>query len=252
MFIVTKEWLKQNYGSKDQYQEADSAKWLNRYGQKVTPELIEEWKVWKHLIEYQVNTLDIVPKALAMIGQSYRSELEAHRLINLMRVPLATSYEEALSVAHPSSILELGVGGDSAISTAVFLCYVEWMKGALNSVDINPLGKTWERYGKFTELWRFKQIPAEDYLSTCIKMGYRFDLVFIDTSHSYEPTIKEMSLASEITNTILMDDALFEGNEPDRLKGGVKKAIADWMFVFEDEWTKTDFWNGMTILLQRK
>ncbi len=255
MFTVTMEWLKENYGSIGEAQERQAIAWLEKYGDFRTfnrmeiPALIMKWSKWKHLQEYQVNTVNIVDKALAMVGKEYFTELAAHKEINLMRVPLAASYEEALVKVKPKTILELGVGGDSAISTAVFLAYVEANDGKLDSVDINPLGKTWERYKKFPFLWTFTQSPAEDYLREAIGRDCKYDMVFIDTSHSYEPTIKEMKLASAITTNLLMDDALFEGNENDIQKGGVKRAIAEWTETHLD-WKKTDFWGGSTVLLE--
>lgn len=259
MFIVTEEWLKENYGSANKGQELQASMWLSTYGVGITLEKDLEWQKWKHLIEYQVNTNDIVPLTLEMIGKKYDSELQAHRIINLMRVPLASSYEQALEVVRPITILELGVGGDSAISTAVFLAYIEGVRGRLFSVDINPLGKTWDRYRKYAEqatpLWKFKQDNSINVLKKAVNTKVRFDMVFIDTSHSYSPTVQEIELSSQISNNILLDDATFEGNPGDDVPGGVKRAIEWWLEYSEFRypgWGRIDLWGGAVALLRKE
>ena len=249
-FKMSKMWLMEYYGSAPN--QVDQAReWLLKYGREFAPvDKIDEWSKWKHLIEYSSNTNDIVDQCLAQIGNEFESELEAHRFINLLRVPLASSYEEALKIINPSVILELGVGGDSAISTSLFLRWVEKKQGQLDSVDINPLGMTWRRYSPFTDIWTFTQADALKILSQCSDNGSFYDLIFIDTSHSYIPTIAELFFASKATNAILMDDATFEGNEGDVEMGGVKRAIAEWVQNYP-EWKKTDLWNGAVVLLTK-
>jgi predicted O-methyltransferase YrrM len=228
MHIITKEWLHLYYGSKSPQQERDTRNWLLRYGKEVPETKLDEWSKWKHLSEYQVNTPDIVDKALGMIGLAYRSELSAHCFINTMRVPgHADAYSELLKLISPVSILELGVGGDSAISTSVFLCYLEKVNGYLISVDRNPLGVTWLRYNNCS-FWKFEQCDSVEYLNRMISNDHRFDMVFIDTIHSYSHTMKELNGASKITGFMLMDDCEFEGNDFDDQPGGVKRAIKEW------------------------
>lgn len=254
MFIMTKEWLHKYYGSLPGGQERQTRDWLISYGKDVTTPQLNEWKYYKHLAEYQSNTPDIVIQCLNRIENKYdfETELQAHRFVNMLRVPLSASYESALKTAKPNTILELGVGGDSAISTAVFLAYVERVKGRLFSVDLNPLGVTRIRYEKYLgNIWDFKHDDSVVYLSNKVAINQKFDLIFIDTSHTYEHTIKEMELASKITNFILMDDALFEGNQTDKIQGGVKRAIEEWC-KNNNEWKRQDLWQGNTALLSKK
>lgn len=249
MFTLTEDWLHRYYGSIYEGQVELTKRWLEQYGTNVTPEQVEEWKKWKHLSEYQPNCPDIVPICLSWINHEFYSELQAHKAINLLRVPLAKAYIFALDEVNPKTILELGVGGDSAISTSVFLSWVEENQGMLYSVDHNPLGLTAKRYEKYKNvLWKFDQMDSTDYLIGC---KGPFDMIFIDTSHSYRPTMLELSLASKLTNNILMDDALFEGNSDDLEKGGVKRAIEDWTGA-NDDWTKTEYWHGNVVLLRKE
>jgi hypothetical protein len=49
---------------------------------------------------------------------------------------------------------------------------------------------------------------------------------------------------------MLMDDALFPGNETDKVQGGVVRAIAEWIEQNKG-WEKIDFWGGNTVLLRK-
>jgi len=251
MFLLTEEWLRANYGSPTPQEVEQARNWLLKYGQNVPPEKLGKWSEFRHLAEYQVNTNEIVEIALAAVGASFASELEAHMFLNRMRVPLAKSYWDVCEKVKPKLILELGVGGDSAISTAHFLRWVEMLGGQLDSVDINPLSMTWFRYEKFREFWTFTQADSLKILSAAYDNNRRYDLVFIDASHSYAPTLAEIEFASRITDYILMDDAMFEGNENDAEQGGVKRAIAEWVASHPD-WEKIDYWQGAVALIQKK
>ena len=251
MFKMTLEWLRHNYGSDSPQQVADAEAWLKKYGKDVDPNLISNWAQWKHLIEYQPNTPDIIPQTMRMMNEGFETELDAHMFVNLLRVPLAYSYFEACEYVLPRMILEVGVGGDSAISTSVFLRAVERNSGFLWSVDLNPLGKTWVRYGKYTQepcYWNFQQRDSVTYLTELYAQGRVFDLIFIDSSHTYMDTIEELTIAKKMTRNILMDDATFTGNDFDLLPGGVKRAIE--VFQFRNEkWIKREYWNGGVVLL---
>jgi predicted O-methyltransferase YrrM len=248
---MTKEWLHDYYGSQSGGQERQAKEWLETYGTNVTPGQCNEWKIWKHIIEYQPNTPDIVPQCLGRIDTQFDSELQAHRFVNMLRVPLSASYEQGLDIAKPKKILELGIGGDSAISTSVYLAYVEKVNGSLFSVDLNPLGMTLKRYDKYRGiLWNFKLDDSVRFLKNKVALNERYDMIFIDTSHTYEQTMNELAEASKITDYMLMDDATFEGNATDAIQGGVKKAISDW-FANNRGWTLKEFWQGATVLISK-
>ena len=253
MFKMTLEWLKEYYGSESN-QEEQAEKWMIQYASGfITPKQRSEWKIWKHLIEYSPNTNDIVQQCLDKITGAFEfgSELQAHRFVNMLRVPLSASYEQALEIVKPRSILELGIGGDSGISTSVFLAYVEKVGGKLFSIDLNLLGYTGKRYEKYLgSLWEFKYDDSVFFLSGLKVKGKRFDMIFIDTSHTYEHTMNEMNIANQLTDFMLMDDATFEGNEGDKIPGGVKKAIADWL-ANNEGWISQGFWNGCTVLISK-
>ncbi len=229
MFEVTREWLFINYGSSGVGQKEQTKKWLIQYGINVPPELLDQWSDWKHLSEYQVNTHAIVPLCLWMIGKKYSSELAAHKLINNLRYAPGIGYSEAVRYVGPATILELGTGGDSAISTAMFLHGIEEKEGRqMISIDRNPLGSTFVRYGKF-DFWNFVQSDSVEYLRKCIMENKRFDMVFIDSIHTYLHTAKEMELSSQITNCILLDDINDpKDTENPKDKGGVVRAVKEW------------------------
>lgn len=247
MFTLTTEWLFQNYGSRKEGQKEQAKEWLLKYGKDVPPHKLDEWSNWKHLSEYQVNTNDIVDKCLDMIGKEYPSELYVHRLVNLLRVPYGFAYDQVVRQYKPKTILELGVGGDSAISTAIFLAWIDeitfrgvwagtsiWdFSGKLISVDRNPLDTTWLRYYKYPN-WQFIQGDSVNVLDNFVEKDTWFEMIFIDSIHSFTHTFKELNLASKITNLMLMDDATFEGNDFDPEPGGVKRAIKEWTELNKD------------------
>jgi len=248
MFKLTREWLFEYYGSTNPGQKDSTRDWLLKYGQNVLPGELDEWSNWKHLSEYQVNTNQIVPIALGMVGKEFDSELEVHRIINLLRVPIAHDYERAISFCGmPRNILELGVGGDSAISTSIFLCWCEKHNGSLLSVDRNPLSGTANRYGKYS-FWKFVQSDSIEFLNS---INSRFDMIFIDTIHSYAHTLMELEIASKMSNYLLMDDATFEGNNFDEIPGGVKRAISEWLDD-EKDWHKVEVTTTDAVCLLRK
>lgn len=257
MFTFTYEWLHRYYGSHSPAQEEQAMQWLAKYG-KDLPDNYDDWAKFKHLIEYQVNTPDIVNQCFDQLGMFFETELATHAYVNRLRVPAAyNAYAKALEKIGPiRSIIELGVGGDSAISTACFLYHLERMipkfkdPVILMSCDHNPLGMTAERY-KNVSHWNFFQTDSIAFLMECRKNHVQADMIFIDTIHSYRHTLQELALASKMTKNILMDDATFEGNDFDEEPGGVKKAINEWMSFNHKWWNRTDFANGTVSLLQR-
>ena len=252
-FKLTYEWLHKYYGSHTPQQEFFARKWLDDYGTNVTPEKKEIWGRWKDLTEYQANTEDIVDQCLSWIGDEFESELEAHRNVNILRVPLAMSYEEAFAGFETpvKRILELGTGGDSGISTSIFLYYLEQNKGKeMLSIDRNPLGRTWERY-KDVPFWSFRQDDSVNVLHHMVDSNIKWDLVFIDTDHSYTTTKKEMELASQITDIMLLDDANFPGNATDPEPGGVDKARQEFVFN-HGNWEEKMFHGTAVSLITKK
>lgn len=226
MFTMTRNWLRKYYGSANPNQVTQSRAWLKKYGTDVPLEALDEWSKWKHLVEYQVNTVDIVAQALSRVDTEFKSELDCHRFLNLMRVPQAIAYEEGLKQVKPITVLELGVGGDSAISTALFLAYLEGVQGGhLTSIERNPLGSTGLRYNHVSH-WKFVLTDSVKFLESV--QDKRFDMVFIDTIHSYTHTLKEIELSSNISDAILCDDITFGGNPNDPEPGGVKRAWEEW------------------------
>ena len=257
MFTMTEEWLHAYYGSHGEDQIMQAKDWLHQYGKNVSLVSIDEWANWKHLIEYQVNTNDIVDQCLGRIGTEFETEIEAHAWVNCLRVPAAYSaYQTVLDTIGPvRSIIELGVGGDSAISTACFLNHLsKWpfdptQPPVMMSVDRNPLGMTAKRY-KGIYYWNFFLADSVSFLQECVRERVRVDLVFIDTIHSYGHTLKELDLAYMLSDDLLMDDATFEGNDFDEKPGGVKRALEEWMRDGAN-WKRTDYADGTVCLLQK-
>ena len=240
MFELTIEWLFQYYGSSRPGQEFHAAKWLHNHGKNIQPGQPESWKQWKHLIEYQPNCEDIVPKVLARVGTPFASELDAHAWVNYQRVPMhADGYLQALAKFEPLTILELGVGGDSAISTAQFLRHIEKMgEGMMLSIDLNPLGITWIRYKEYP-FWHFRQADSLVVLDEQIRDNKRWDMVFLDTLPYYQWTLKELDRACLITDHILLDDITMEAIHHDN-EGGKKRAVIEWA-ERHPEWSRIDY-----------
>jgi predicted O-methyltransferase YrrM len=166
-----------------------------------------------------------------------------------MRVPLAIHYEDALKEVKPTTVLELGVGGDSAISTSVFLAWLEGVPGGhLTSIERNPLGATWVRYSQVSH-WKFIMTDSVKFLTD--QQMVRYDLIFIDTLHSYTHTMKELELSSNITSAILCDDIQFEGNPDDPEPGGVKRAWEEWTDA-NPMWEPIVLHNNVGLLKKRR
>lgn len=65
-----------------------------------------------------------------------------------------------------------------------------------------------------------------------------FDLIFIDSSHLYPHTLKELEQASGMTNAILMDDTTVIE---------VKQSLDEFLINNKD-WLKVDLAHGITLL----
>ena len=121
-------------------------------------------------------------------------------------------------------VIELGTG--SGESTEAFLLALELTRGHLWTVDIRPrdevVGRLGKRYGKrFT----FHQGDSLDFVATWTKG--KADIIFIDTSHTYEQTLRELELFAPLLKedgTIYLHDALSHITYSDP-QYGVMKAI---------------------------
>uniref|UniRef100_A0A6M3KHG2 Uncharacterized protein n=1 Tax=viral metagenome TaxID=1070528 RepID=A0A6M3KHG2_9ZZZZ len=58
-------------------------------------------------------------------------------------------------------------------------------------------------------------------------------------------------LSAILTDNILLDDATFEGNDFDRMKGGVKRAIEVWLRE-DKSWKKVELSTTSICLLRKE
>jgi len=65
-----------------------------------------------------------------------------------------------------------------------------------------------------------------------------FDMIFIDSSHIYPHTLRELEQASGMTNAILMDDTTVDE---------VKQSLDEFL-INHKEWLKVDLAHGVTLL----
>jgi hypothetical protein len=194
------------------------------------------------------------------VGDEFESELWAHRWVNIERFSgHADSYVEILDLVQPKTILELGVGGDSAISTAVFLAHIEKVGGAMLSVDYHRLDMTWVRYGKYP-FWTFVQATSEKILQECMNQSKRFDMIFVDTMPTYKQTKIEMEIGHRLSDNLLLDDASRIGEEHDNEGGKVLakeeflEQHKDWEMLEYPPFTKAtrDYDVGDVALVRKK
>src|SRR5512137_563602 len=238
MFIVTKEWLTAGYGSKPN-QVFDTRRWLEKHAVRFNFKKTDLYSQYKHLAEYQPNCEDIVDQAVAMIGKEYESELQAHKFLNILRYPkVAPSYEEATMIIKPHSILELGVGGDAGISTAIHLACLEKLGGFMVSVDKDRLFSVWDRFGN-VPFWTSIQKDSVQALDEYLRSGDRFDMIFVDTKPTYDQSKAELDRAYLLTDNIVLDDANSTGDHanwgvnPGKV-GAIEEFLAnnqDWDFT---------------------
>jgi len=159
-----------------------------------------------------------------------------------------TAYEKVLDLIKPKLILELG-SDNFLISTAIFIKYIRREGGQLDSVNIKVIP---ESFADFSDIWTItQQSNTLNVLSMCADKYIRYDLIFIDTSRSYIPTIAEMFFASKVTDSILINNALSEGDKTDSEKGGVKRAIEEWIKNYP-EWKRVDLQDDNIALLTKE
>lgn len=197
-------------------------------------------KLWPDTKDYDQNTPGIVEAAKDIDRRMYRQGLEKAFWLNLRRVPFCVSYLTACAKVAPDSILELGTGGDSAHSTGMFLYYLQG-EGHLVSVDRHPLSRAWPRYR--APNWTFIQGDSVNVLHAMVRgiICSRFwDMIFIDSSHTYEHTLAEIQQCCQMTNAMLFDDT----TDP-----GVDQALKEW-HPKNPEWLRMDI-SPTVALLER-
>lgn len=207
--------------------------------------------LWPDTEHYDQNSPGIMDRARDLDGRKYASWMEKAFFLNVLRVPICASYLAACAKVLPQSILELGTGGDSAHSTGVFLYWLGHtfhdgnnpygVKGRLVSVDRHPLSRAWPRYRAY-EYWRFIQGDSLNVMHAIIEgklpVTPRFDMIFIDSSHDYAPTLAELNQASSMTDAMLMDDSTHPG---------VKQAMDEWLPQNTD-WLRVDMHSAVSLL----
>lgn len=229
-------------------------------GKEVPPLQLDA--LWPDNVHYEGNTPGIMRKAQDLDRRKFRSWLDKAWWNNVLRVPLCASYMAGLGKVLPETILELGVGGDSAHSTGMFLYWLEQLShkpnnsgGVLVSVDRHPLSTTWPRYRAQNYNWHFFQGDTvrvmHEITGGSLPLPRTYDLIFIDSSHQYGHTLAELNQANLMTNAMLLDDVNFDGDahteEGD--EGGVKRAVEEFMEENPD-WLRVDL-HGNVALLER-
>jgi len=128
-------------------------------------------------------------------------------------------------------VIELGTG--AGWSAEAFLLALELTGGRLWSVDIRPRKATLNKLDKmgFRNRYSFYQGDSLDFAEKWDKG--KADIVFIDTSHRYRQTLKELDAYSPIVNnngTIFLHDALSHITYKTSEKTyGVLKAVKRWL-----------------------
>jgi hypothetical protein len=229
------------------FKAADPEAWLRKfYGEN-----LEEITV------YERNTENVLEKAMEAAKREYEHELALHQQIGFLRVPVELNYCPALCMVWPRTILELGVGGNMAVSTAIFLHWAWRVGGHLVSCDRTPQPIARARFGEhIPDLWELQEMDSVQYLES---QPQPVDMIFIDTIHTYDHTIKELDLCAGRTDAMLLDDATYTGweigvhGEKEDLSpldaenilntepGGVKAAMADWLAAdANSDWERVD------------
>ncbi len=119
--------------------------------------------------------------------------------------------------ARGRRVIELGV--DRGVSTAAFLAAQEQHGGLTLSVDNRPCVGVFAGH----QCWRFVQADSLD--ETIVPIGQAaFDVLFIDTDHSYERTLDEMELWTPV---VRRDGVLFLHDAENPLYPGVMQAAIE-------------------------
>mgnify|MGYP001614528524 CR=1 FL=1 len=204
--------------------------------------------LWPDTEDYDQNSPGIIAKINDLDKRAYRSDIEKAFWVNVTRVPICASYLAALAKVRPMTILELGTGGDSAHSTGMFLywlseieCEDNFRSIKLVSVDRHPLSHVWPRYREYT-FWFFIQGDSITVMKVLIDktigLPSWYDMIFIDSSHTYPHTLKEIEQASFMTHAILLDDTTVP-----EVKQSLEEFLKD-----HPEWLRIDLAHGVTLI----
>lgn len=201
--------------------------------------------LWPDTKDYDQNSPGIIERVKDLDKRIYKSDIEKAFWINVTRVPICASYLAAIAKVKPAIILELGTGGDSAHSTGMFLYWLSQYSQdivKLVSVDRHPLSHVWPRYREFA-FWHFIQGDSITVMKKLINKEISalpswYNLIFIDSSHTYPHTLKEIEQASFMTHAILLDDTTVED---------VKKSLDEFLSM-NKEWLRIDLAHGITLI----
>ena len=196
-------------------------------------------KTW---VKYQFRKLKL-PKAAARInnqvfGAKVDSDISEH-LSNLYNVCLAK---------RPNSILELGTRGGE--STRVFIKYCEDFQKIGMSIDLDPCpqwmeSRKWNHYvGDDIEIG--KVVTSSGKWPDGSPFS-NIDLIFLDSSHEYEHTLRELELYFPLISPkgiLILHDTNLQNQVTRKLSGkvnfgwnndrGVSRAIEDYFKISLD------------------
>ena len=205
---------------------------------------LELSEIWPDTKDYDQNNPGIIEKAQDLDKRCFQSDADKAFWMNVLRVQICASYLAACAKVMPHRILELGTGGDSAHSTGMFTYWLSNItnEGILVSADRHPLSHVWLRYRHYS-FWHFVQGDSLTVMKALQKdeingLPNSFDLIFIDSSHTYPHTLRELEQASGMTNAILMDDTTMDE---------IKQSLNEFLSAHK-EWLRLDLACGVTLL----
>lgn len=210
-----------------------------------------DFGLWPDTHDYDQNNPGILKRVEDLERRKYISDLEKAFWVNVTRVPICASYLAACAKVRPRKILELGTGGDSAHSTGMFLYWLNSFRAEfkeavapykLISVDRHPLSHVWPRYREYP-FWRFIQGDSITAMHAIMDGAFdfspgSFDMIFIDSSHTYPHTLYEIKQASYMTDAILLDDSTV----PE-----VAQSLEEFLLA-HPEWLRIDLAHGVTLI----
>src|SRR4051812_39979038 len=147
-----------------------------------------------------------------------------------LHLPRMVELVEALNAQH---VIELGTRG--GVSTIAWLHALEQTGGRLTSVDIDPTPCTLGDYS------HWGVIVDDDCDPAVTSRLDPADIVFIDTSHLYEPTVRELNIYRWLVKpggVIVCHDTMLEQpmDAPARPRFPVRTAIEEFVAANGFEW----------------